>query len=77
MHPGESTQGQNSNLDARDIQGKGDTANKGVELTELERERLKEADKKYFEMGEHKIPLRKRKRDVFVRYDFNEMKEIG
>ena len=40
-------------------------------------ERLKEADKKYFEMGEHKIPLRKRKRDVFVRYDFNEMKEIG
>ena len=41
-------------------------------------DRLKEFDKKYFEMGEHKIPLRKRKRDnVFVRYDFNEMKEIG
>lgn len=40
-------------------------------------DRLKVADKKYFEMGEHKIPLRKKKRDVFVRYDFNEMKEIG
>ena len=40
-------------------------------------ERLKKFDKKYFEIGEQKIPLRKRKRDIFVRYDFNEMKEIA
>ena len=40
-------------------------------------ERLKKFDKKYFEMGEQKIPLRKRKRDIFVRYDFDEMREIA
>ena len=52
LHPGESTQGQNSNLDARDIQGNGDSANKGPELTELERERLKEADSFYQKLAD-------------------------
>ena len=54
-----------------------DLANKVREWTISQIERLKKFDKQYFEKGEHKIPLRKRKRDVFVRYDFNEMKEIG
>ena len=52
LHPGESTEGRNSNLDAQDIQGKGDSANKGAELTELERERLKETDSFYQKLAD-------------------------
>lgn len=52
-------------------------AEKVREWTISQIERLKKFDKQYFEKGEQKIPLRKRKRDVFVRYDFDEMKEIA
>ena len=51
-------------------------ASKVREWTISQIERLKEFDKEYFEKGEQKIPLRKRKRDVFVRYDFDKREEI-
>ncbi|MBR3266605.1 MAG: hypothetical protein IKI55_00545, partial [Bacilli bacterium] len=54
-----------------------EVAEKVREWTISQIERLKKFDKQYFEKGEQKIPLRKRKRDVFVRYDFDEMKEIA